>query len=45
VSEETEHAVAMLVQKRLLKLDKKQQTLEIEPPVFRVYVATNPDPS
>lgn len=45
VSEETEHAVAMLVQKRLLKLNKAKQTLEIEPPVFRVFVASNPDPS
>jgi hypothetical protein len=45
VSQETEHAVAMLVQKRLLKLNKAQQMLEIEPPVFKVYVATNPDPS
>ncbi len=45
VSPETEHAVAMLIQKRLLKLAKSQQALEIEPPVFRVYVASNPDPS
>lgn len=45
VSAETEQAVTMLVQKRLLKLDKNQQRLEIQPPVFRVFVATNPDPS
>jgi hypothetical protein len=45
VSPETEHAVSMLVQKRLLKLNKSQKALEIEPPVFRVYVATNPEPS
>jgi hypothetical protein len=45
VSAETELAVTMLVQKRLLKLDKNQQRLEIQPPVFRVFVATNPDPS
>lgn len=40
---ETENAVAMLVQKRLLKVDKGNNTLFIEPPVFRIYVATNPD--
>ncbi len=45
VSPETEHAVAMLMQKRLLRLDKSQQRLEIAPPVFRVFVASNPDPS
>jgi hypothetical protein len=45
VSAETELAVTMLIQKRLLKLDKNQQRLEIQPPVFRVFVATNPDPS
>ncbi len=45
VSPETEHAVAMLMQKRLLRLDKSQQRLEIAPPVFRVFVESNPDPS
>ena len=45
VSTETELAVTMLVQKRLLRLDKNQQRLEIQPPVFRIFVATNPDPS
>ena len=45
VSPETEHAVAMLMQKRLLRLDKSQQRLEIAPPVFRVFVGSNPDPS
>lgn len=39
---ETEQAVALLVQKRLLRVDKLQQTLHIEPPVFRAFVATNP---
>lgn len=39
---ETEQAVALLVQKRLLKVDKLQQTLHIEPPVFRIFVSTNP---
>ena len=45
VTTETELAVTMLVQKRLLRLDKTQQRLEIQPPVFRVFVASNPDPS
>ncbi len=45
VSSETELAVTMLVQKRLLRLDKSQQRLEIAPPVFRAFVQTNPDPS
>jgi hypothetical protein len=40
---DTEQAVAQLVQKRLLRLDKAQNQLNIEPPVFRAYVATNPD--
>ncbi len=45
VSAETEQAVTMLVQKRLLRLDKNQQHLDIQPPVFRVFVASNPDPA
>lgn len=45
VNPETEQAVTMLVQKRLLRLDKDQQRLEIQPPVFRDFVGTNPDPS
>lgn len=43
---ETELAVAMLVQKRLLRLipvDRTKQQLEIEPPVFRAFVASNPE--
>lgn len=40
---DTENAVAMLVQKRLLKVDKSTNSLNIEPPVFRMYVMTNPD--
>lgn len=39
----TERAVAMLVQKRLIHVDKMQQTLHIQPPVFRIFVASNPD--
>ncbi len=45
VSAETEHSVSMLMQKRLLRLDKTNQRLEIAPPVFQVFVASNPDPS
>ncbi|MFW5709110.1 MAG: hypothetical protein ACOCX5_02700 [Chloroflexota bacterium] len=40
---ETDRAVAMLVQKRLLRLEKPQNSLHIEPPVFRVFVETNAD--
>jgi hypothetical protein len=40
---ETEQAVAMLVQKRLLRVDKLQQSLHIEPPVFRAFISTNPE--
>lgn len=40
---ETDQAVSLLVQKKLLAADKLQQTLEIQPPVFRAYVYTNPD--
>ncbi|PJF21751.1 MAG: hypothetical protein CUN56_09480 [Phototrophicales bacterium] len=42
---ETENAVAILVQKRLLRVDKDSNSLSIEPPVFRMYVLTNPDES
>lgn len=40
---ETERAVAMLVQKRLVQVDKLNQTLQIQPPVFRAFVSTGPD--
>lgn len=40
---EADQAVSMLVQKRLLRVDKALQTLDIEPPVFRIFVGTNPD--
>jgi hypothetical protein len=43
VTAETELAVTMLVQKKLLRLNKTQQKLEIEPPVFRAFIAENPD--
>lgn len=40
---ETEQAVTMLVQKKLLHADRLNQTLEIEPPVFKYFVGTDPD--
>lgn len=43
VTAETELAVTMLVQKKLLRLNKTQQKLEIEPPVFRAFIAEHPD--
>lgn len=43
VNPETEQAVTDLVQKRLLRLERSHQNLEIHPPLFRLYVATNPD--
>ena len=39
---ETGEAVALLVQKRLLRLNREQQQLTIEPPIFNAYVASNP---
>ena len=42
-SEQNEQAVAQLVQKQLLRVDPTRNTLHIEPPVFRVYVESNPD--
>jgi hypothetical protein len=43
VNPETEQAVNMLIMKRLLVVDKTQQALDIFPPLFRAFVATNPD--
>ncbi|MBC8100480.1 MAG: hypothetical protein H7Y11_13640 [Armatimonadetes bacterium] len=40
---ETDSAVTLLVQKKLLQADKINQTLEIQPPVFRAFVNTNPE--
>lgn len=40
---ETEIAVNLLVQKKLLQADRINQTLEIQPPVFRAFVYTNPE--
>jgi len=39
---ETEQAMSMLVQKRLVSVDKVHQTLRIDPPLFRVFVNSNP---
>ena len=39
---ETEQAMSMLVQKRLVSVDKLHQTLRIDPPLFRVFVFSNP---
>lgn len=38
LDDKTERAIALLVQKRLLKVDRYKQKLQIEPPVFNVYV-------
>jgi hypothetical protein len=43
VNPETERGVAMLVQKRLLRVDKNQNTLHIEPPIFRSFVVNDPN--
>jgi len=43
VNTDTELTVAMLVQKKLVRLDKATQRLSIEPPLFRAFVAMNPD--
>lgn len=39
VTGETEQAVTLLVQKRLVSVDRTQQQLTIQPPLFRVYVS------
>lgn len=41
ISKETEQAMHMLVQKRLLRTDKASQQLVIEPPLFREFVRTD----
>lgn len=38
IDDESERAIALLVQKRLLKVNREIQALQIEPPVFHVYV-------
>jgi hypothetical protein len=38
IDAESEQAVGLLVQKRLLYVDRERQTLQIEPSVFRAYI-------
>lgn len=38
IDERSELAISLLVQKRLLKVDRYNQRLQIEPPVFNIYV-------
>lgn len=38
VDDEAERAISLLVQKHLLRVNRHSQTLEIQPPVFSVYV-------
>jgi len=45
VNPESEIAVNMLIQKRILRLDQMGQKLEIMPPVFHHFVLSNPDPT
>ncbi|GAB4518894.1 MAG: hypothetical protein OHK0046_27130 [Anaerolineae bacterium] len=42
-STEMEQAIAMLAQKKLLRIDQVNNTLHIEPPVFRIFVSTDPE--
>jgi hypothetical protein len=42
-NEESEQAVNSLVQKKLIVVDRVSNSLQIEPPVFRAYISTNPD--
>ncbi len=41
IDTEAELAISLLVQKRLLRIDKARQVLNIEPPVFSAYVAND----
>lgn len=38
ITDESERAISLLVQKHLLRVDRQAQLLKIEPPVFNVYV-------
>lgn len=40
---ENEQAIAMLVQKRLLRVERPQNVLFIEPPVLRMFIMSNPE--
>jgi hypothetical protein len=42
-SSETEQAVTSLVQKRLLRVDRVGHKLEIDPPVFRAFILSDPE--
>jgi len=42
-SAETEQAVSSLVQKRLLRVDRVGHKLDIDPPVFRAYILSDPE--
>jgi hypothetical protein len=42
-SAETEQAVTSLVQKRLLRVDRIGHKLEIDPPVFRAFILSDPE--
>jgi len=43
VNSEAERAVPLLMQKRLLHLDRDRQLLQIEPPVLRAFVESDPE--
>lgn len=38
IDDESERAISLLVQKRLLRVDRSAQSLKIEPPVFSVFI-------
>ncbi len=42
-SAEIDQAVSMLVQKRLIQIDPGNQSFDIQPPVFKAYVGTDPE--
>jgi hypothetical protein len=42
-NEEIIHTIGLLVQKRLMRVDKVSNQVWIEPPVFNAFVMTNPD--
>ncbi|MCC6613530.1 MAG: hypothetical protein IT320_08630 [Anaerolineae bacterium] len=45
INAETEQALNQLIQKRIVRLDKLTQQLEIHPPLFKLYVLANRDDS
>lgn len=40
IDDEAERAISLLVQKHLLRVNRNNQTLQIQPPVFNVFVST-----